>query len=165
MESGCSGESNSLLSNIEVGVEGFDEGVSDDEGLSELRGEVKAQNTNNADIFSTLVHLQDPIFCLKTVLISTDDEIKRRKGGQFRAVDLFLVAASESFGHIFNNLFGSNDNGCSGIDNTQKFSSFVAGSIEDDVVHVDSPVSLHRQIVVFEISGVVFAVDSSKDEG
>lgn len=149
-----------------MGVEGLEEAVSDNEGLSELRGEVESYNTNNAGRFSSLINLKNVILSSKSILISSDNEVKSWEVGDLSAINLFLFSSSESFGHIFDNLGGSNNEWCSSVDDTDEVGwNFIAGSVENDVVEGDGPVVLHFKRVVFEWASVIFIVDASEDEG
>lgn len=159
------GESDSFVGDIEVGVEGLDEGVSEDEGFSELGRKVQSHNANNANWFFAFLDLQDVVFSLEGVGISSDYEVKVGEGGHDGAIDLFLLAWSESFGHFLNNFGGADEDGCSSVDNTDEVSDFVAGSVEDEIVHSDLPVVSTLEGVILELSSVVLGIDSSQDEG
>lgn len=157
-------EPNSLVFVVEVGVEGLDEAVSQNEGLSELGGKVQTNYSDNASRFSSLVHLQDVVFSLKSVAITTDFENKVGQFGDSWAIDLFLFSSSEGFGHVLYNFSRSNQHRCSSVDNTQNVSNFVTSSIEDNIINRDAPVVSSLERVVFEGSSVIFGVDSSQNQ-
>ena len=159
------GETNSSIFIIEVGVEGFNEAVSQNEGLSELRWKVQAQNTDNALWFSSLVYFKNVVFSLQSVGISFDDKVKSGEVGDSGAVDLLLLSSSESFGHVLYNFGGANQNWCSSINNTENVANFVAGSVEDDIIDSNTPIVSSFETVVFERTGVVFGVDATEHQG
>jgi len=146
-----------------MSVESLDEGITDDESFTELSGQVKTHDSDNTYIFAKFGYFQDVIFTLKAVLVTSNDEVKSGELGKGAAVDLFLFSGSESFCHVFDDFSGTNDDRCSSVDYTQKIANFVAGSVEDDIVHSDTPVSSHAERVVFEVTSVVFAVDTSQN--
>lgn len=159
-----SGESDTASGVVEMGVEGLEEAVSDNEGLSELRGKVESYNTNNAGWFSSLINFKNVVLSSKSILITSDDEIKSGEIGDLSAINLFLFSSSKGFSHILNDLSGSNNQWCSSINNTNKIRwNFIAGSVEDDIIKGDSPVVLHFKGIVFEWASVIFVIDASED--
>lgn len=149
-----------------MGVEGLDEAVAQDEGFSQLRRKVHADNANNAGRFASLVDLQNVVLSGQGVLVSADDEVKSGKVGNLSAVHLLLLASSEGLGHVLNHLGRSNEDGCSSIDDTQKVRlDLVAGSVEDDVIEGNGPVVIHLEGVVLELSSVVLGVDATQHQG
>ena len=58
------GETDFLVLDVEVGIEGLEETVSQDEGFSELRRQVESHNANNARGFASLVDFKDVVFAL-----------------------------------------------------------------------------------------------------
>ena len=157
-------ESHSVSSVIEVSVEGLDETVSQDEGLTELGRQVQTDKSNNAGGPSSLVDLQDVVLAGKGVLIASNDEVKSGQVGDLCAIDLLFLATAESFGHVVDDLGGANNDGCSSIDNAEQVAYLVAGSVEDDIVHGDGPVVVHLQSVVFERASVVFGIHSAQHQ-
>lgn len=98
------GESNATFTNVEVGVEGLQEAVSDNEGLAELGGKVETNNTNNAGRFSSLINFENVVLSGKSVLVSSNDEVKSWEVGDLSTINLFLLSSSKGFGHILDNL-------------------------------------------------------------
>ena len=80
-QSNCSCEADFLVFDIEVGVESLDEGITNDEGFSELGREVETHDSNDADLFSSLVDFEDVVFSGKAPLVSSNDEVKSGKVG------------------------------------------------------------------------------------
>ena len=167
MDTGSDGsrETDSVSGVVEMGVESLDEAVTQDEGFSQLGRKVQADQSNDAGGFSSLVDFEDVVFACEGVLVTSDDEIESGQVGDLCAVDLFFSAGAERFGHVVDDFGGSDEDGCSGVNNAEQIgANFVAGAVEDDVVHGDGPVVIKLERVVLEGSGVVFGVHSTEDQ-
>ncbi len=101
-----------------MGIEGFYEAISQDEGFSKLRRKVESDNSNNALLLCTRVNLKDVVLSPKGVFVASNDEVQSWEGWNDRAVNLFLLSSSKSLGHVVNNLGWANKDGCSSINNT-----------------------------------------------
>lgn len=144
-----------------MSIESFDKTVSQNECFSELRRQVKSNNTDNTDSFSSLVDLQDVVFTFKGVDISSDFEVQIGKTRDCSTVNLFLFSSSKGFSHIVNNFSWANEYWCSSVNYTQNISNFIASSIEDDVINSNTPVVSSLKSIVFERTSVIFRINSS----
>ena len=168
MDTGSDGsrEADSVSSVVEMGVEGLDEAVAQNEGFSQLGRKVQTDQADNAGGFSSLVDFEDVVLAGEGVLVASDDEVESGQVGHLCAVDLFFPAAAEGFGHVVDDFGGSDEDGCSGVDDAEQVgANFVAGAVEDDVVHGDGPVIIKLKGVVLERSSVVLGVHSAEDQG
>lgn len=162
-------ESYSLVGKIEVGVVLLDEGVSKDESVSELRGELKTHDSKSALSLSEGGNLKDVLSGAQDVVSSSNDEGEIWVWVKSGAVDDLGEFGDDGV----NNGLGTNDDWGTSVnlniylliyDSLEVWDSEALSS-ELDVVHIDEPIGGVWEGVVGEFFLGEALIDSSEDEG
>lgn len=162
-------ESYSLVGKIEMGVVLLDEGVSKDESVSELRGELKAHDSKSALSLSEGGNLEDVLSGAQDIVSSSNDEGEIGVWVKSGAIDDLGEFGDDGV----NNGLGTNDDWGTSVNLTMYL--FIYDSLEVwdsealsselDVVHIDEPIGGVWEGVVGEFFLGEAFIDSSEDEG
>ena len=134
------GETDSVVSEVEMSVVHLNESVSQNEGVGQLRRELHSDNSELADGLSKGGDLENVIVRSDGVDVSTNVELKVGVGGDLAAVD----GAGELGGDLVDELGGSDDDWRAGVDDGAHGGNSERGVSELDVVEGDSPIFLEK---------------------
>jgi len=146
-----------LASEIEMSVISSDEDVTQNDGVSEITGEIHSSDTEQARVavLDNVVRRRD------VVILSTQSD---GEGGILLSVGAIQLRG-EVAGDFEQPFLGANDKGSSRIDDGHHVVLVVGFSVQCNTVHLDDPVGVVDQGNVVEGSGVESRVNTAQNEG
>lgn len=158
----CLCKSNSFVALVEVGIVFLDERVTKDERVGQLRRQVHGHESDGALSLAKGGDLEDVVFTLQDIAISTNDELEGWGGGNLIAVDRFRVVPVSQ--DLVNMLFWSNNDGSACVNNSFKSLNSNRLAADLQIVNADEPVRGVKQWIVFKGRGSVSRINSSQNQ-
>ncbi|KAF1748178.1 hypothetical protein GCK72_024645 [Caenorhabditis remanei] len=163
------GESNSLVSVVEDGVEASNEDVSENPEWSSWGWDIHSHESREAGHSSVSVgHLENVVLSLEVEVLSSESEGDVWQLWNLAALNLVLSVeewdSSDLVLDLLDHISWSSEEGSSGINNRVDWSVSVSGSINADGSELDSPVIHRDEWLPGDVSGVVVGVSVAKGD-